>query len=82
MSGTTSVTVGDKGRIVVPAEVRGRRNWTAGTALVLIETEDGLLLTERETALQQIRALVGGAPLVDELIADRRREATVEDASA
>ena len=82
MSGTTSVVVGDKGRIVVPSEVRSRRNWTAGTALVLIETEDGLLLTERDTALQRIRALVGEAPLVDELIADRRRAAADEDASS
>lgn len=82
MSDTTSVIVGDKGRIVVPSQVRSRRNWTPGTALVLIETEDGLLLTERETALRRIRALVGGAPLVDELIAERRREAAVEDASA
>lgn len=81
MSGTTAVVVGDKGRIVVPSDVRNRRNWTAGTTLVLIETEDGLLLTERATALRRIRSLLDGAPLVDELIADRRREADAEDAS-
>lgn len=79
MSGTTLVVVGDKGRIVVPAEVRSNRNWSAGTGLVLIETADGLLLTERETALKRIRATVGTAPLVDELIAERRREAADED---
>ncbi|MBW4042918.1 MAG: AbrB/MazE/SpoVT family DNA-binding domain-containing protein [Acidobacteria bacterium] len=81
MSGTTSVVVGDKGRIVVPAEVRARHNWAAGTELILVETDEGLLLTERSTALRRVRALVGGAPLVDDLLSERRREAEAEDAA-
>lgn len=81
MSGTTAVTVGDKGRIVVPSEVRSRRNWLPGTALILIETEDGLLLTERDTALRRIRSRVNGAPVLKELFAERRREAAAEDAA-
>ncbi len=81
MSGTTLVTVGDKGRIVVPSEIRAHRNWVAGTALVLVETEDGLLLTERATALRRIREHVAGAPLVGELLAERRTEAAAEDAA-
>ena len=81
MSGTTSVVVGDKGRIVVPAEVRARHNWSAGTELILVETDEGLLLTERSTALRRVRALVGGAPLVDDLLSERRDEAEAEDAA-
>lgn len=79
MNGTTSVVMGDRGQIELPSAVRSRRNWSAGTTLVLIETADGLLLTELQTALNRLRAAVGTAPLVDELIAERRREAADED---
>lgn len=79
MSGTQSVVVGDKGRIVVPAEVRARRNWVTGTPLVMVETPDGLLLTERASALRIIRERLAGHDLVEELIADRRAEAGAED---
>lgn len=79
MSGTQSVVVGDKGRIVVPAEVRARRHWTAGTELVLMETADGLLLTERPTAIRLVRQRLAGHDLLGELIAERRAEAAAED---
>ena len=44
MSATTAVVLGDEGDIVVPAEIRERRNWSVGTQLVLVQTPDGLLL--------------------------------------
>ncbi|WP_375400457.1 AbrB/MazE/SpoVT family DNA-binding domain-containing protein [uncultured Amnibacterium sp.] len=72
MSGSSSVVLGDKGRIVVPSEVRERRHWKQGTTLILVETPDGLLLTERDTALKVIREKLAGRPLVDELLAERR----------
>lgn len=78
MSGTSSVVLGDKGRIVVPATIRERRNWGHGTTLILVETADGLLLTERATALRLIRERLAGAPLVDELIAEHRAEAAAD----
>lgn len=79
MRGTTAVVVGDQGSVVVPADVRARRSWTAGTELLFVETDEGMLLTERATALRRIRALVGGAALADELLAERRLEAQAED---
>lgn len=79
MSGTQAVVLGDKGRIVVPAEVRARRQWNQGTTLVLIETPDGLLLTERRTALRLVRERLHGVDLVSELLADRRAQAERED---
>ncbi|MFD1723099.1 AbrB/MazE/SpoVT family DNA-binding domain-containing protein [Amnibacterium endophyticum] len=79
MSGTQSVVVGDKGRIVVPAEVRAARNWTAGTVLVLVETPDGLLLTERGSALRMVRERLRGRSLVDELEGERRDAARAEE---
>ena len=82
MSATSSVVLGDKGRIVVPAAVRERRNWRQGTTLLLIETPEGVLLTERATALKLVRAKLRGQPLVDELIAERRAEAAADDAQS
>jgi AbrB family looped-hinge helix DNA binding protein len=82
MSDTSSVVLGDKGRIVVPAAVRARRNWQQGTTLLLIETPEGMLLTERATALKLIREKLRGQPLVDELIAERRAEAAADDAES
>lgn len=43
MSGTSNVTMGDRGRLVVPADVRKRRGLTEGTPLVLVDTDDGIV---------------------------------------
>ena len=40
----TSTTLSTKGQIILPAEVRRRRGWGAGTRLVIEETPDGVLL--------------------------------------
>lgn len=81
MSDSASVVLGVDGQIVVPSAVRTRRNWPDGTVLLLTETEDGLLLTARSTALGRVHRLLTGAPLIEELIADRRRESAAEDAT-
>lgn len=39
MSSTHLVRVGDKGRTVVPSEVRERFGWTEGTTLIAVESE-------------------------------------------
>lgn len=81
MSGPQSVVVGDKGRIVVPAEVRARLNWVTGTVLVMIETPEGMLLTDRPTALRVVRERLAGHDLVNDLLAERRREAADDEAA-
>ncbi|WP_375406167.1 AbrB/MazE/SpoVT family DNA-binding domain-containing protein [uncultured Amnibacterium sp.] len=78
VSGSSRVVLGDKGRIVVPAAVRERRHWTPGTTLILVEAPNGLLLTDRDTALQMVREKLADRPLVDELLADRRAEAAAD----
>lgn len=70
--------LGEKGRIVVPSGVRARRHWTQGTTLILVETPDGLLLTDRDTALRMVREQLTGRSLVDELIGERRAEADAD----
>lgn len=79
MSESTRVVLDEKGRIVVPSSIRERRHWNQDTVLVLVETADGLLLTERETALQMVRNKLAGRSLVDELTAERRAEARADD---
>jgi AbrB family looped-hinge helix DNA binding protein len=82
MSGTHHVVVGDRGRIVVPAEVRQRAGLNEGTPLVLIETPDGLILLTREQIKARVRADLSGLDLVEELLAERRAQADAEDDAA
>ena len=74
------MVVGDRGRIVVPAEVRERAGLEAGTPLVLLESSDGLVLLTRDQLRARVRGELGGLDLVAELLADRRRAAEREDA--
>jgi AbrB family looped-hinge helix DNA binding protein len=81
MSGTYYLVVGDRGRIVVPAEVRERAGLEAGTPLVLIEAPDGLILLTREQLKARVRAELAGLNLVNELLTERRAQADAEDAA-
>ncbi len=71
--------MGDRGRLVVPADVRQRAGLTEGTPLVLLETPNGLLLLTRQQLLARVRDEGAGADLVGELLADRRQAAEAED---
>jgi len=79
MRGTHSLVVGDRGRIVVPAEVRERAGLTTGTPLVLLETEAGLVLLTRDQLRARVRDELSGLDLVGELLASRRESAAMED---
>ena len=81
MSGTYTVTVGDRGRIVVPAEVRARAGLAEGTPLILLETPTGLVLLTRDQLRTRVRDELAGLDLVTELLADRRRASQSEDAA-
>lgn len=81
MSGTHTIVMGDRGRLVVPAEVRARAGLAEGTALVLLETPGGLVLMTREQLRARVRDELAGLDLVSTLLADRRREAAAEDAA-
>jgi AbrB family looped-hinge helix DNA binding protein len=75
------VVVGDRGRVVVPAEVRERAGLSEGTRLVLIETPNGLILLTREQLKARVRAELAGLDLVKELLDERRAQADAEDAA-
>lgn len=80
MSGTYQVVMGDRGRLVIPAELRERTGLTEGTALVLLETPTGLVLLTRPQLQELVRADLTGLDLVGELLAERRAEAAGEAA--
>ena len=73
--------MGDRGRIVVPADVRMRAGLDEGTPIVLVESDDGLVLLTREQLRARVRQNLAGLNLVDELLAERRLDAAREDAS-
>ena len=75
------MVVGDRGRVVVPAEVRERAGLREGTRLVLIETPNGLILLTREQLKARVRAELAGLDLVKELLDERRAQADAEDAA-
>jgi AbrB family looped-hinge helix DNA binding protein len=79
VSGTHTVVVGDRGRIVVPADVRERAGLTAGTPLVMLETPAGLVLLTREQLRVRVRDELSGLDLVGDLLEERRRAAREED---
>lgn len=75
MSGTHTIHMGDKGRIVVPAEVRERYGISAGVPLVLVETDGGLVILTRRQLRDRVQADLGGLDLAAELLDDRRQAA-------
>lgn len=79
MSGTDSIVVGDRGRLVVPAGIRERRGLAPGTPLIIFDTDDGLVLMTRAQLRARVRAELDGLNLVTELLAERRQVARHED---
>jgi AbrB family looped-hinge helix DNA binding protein len=78
-----TLRVGEKGRTVLPAELRGAAHIQAGDTLVA-RLEDGRLIIETRDAVRvRIRAAARKAKsdgqVVDRFLADRRQEAEAED---
>lgn len=70
-----TVRMGDRGRLVVPAELRERLGLHPGTVLVFIESSNGLVLLTRDQLKNRVCSEMEGLNLVDELLEDRRRQA-------
>jgi AbrB family looped-hinge helix DNA binding protein len=73
--------MGDRGRVVIPAELRERHHLDAGASLVLIETGRGLILIGRDQLKELVRGDLAGEGMLTELLADRRRQAAADDAA-
>ncbi len=77
-------TIGPGGRIVIPAAYREAMGLKEGDRIVLSFEDRELRIMSREAATKRAQDLVGSyvpedVSLVDELIAERRREAAHED---
>ena len=81
MSGTYQVVMGDRGRLVIPADLRERAGLAEGTPLILLESPTGLVLLTRPQLQELVRADLAGLDLVGELLAERHAEAVGEDAA-
>jgi AbrB family looped-hinge helix DNA binding protein len=79
------LTVGERGRLVLPAEVREKLKIKDGDRIALVLEKDGTMaLKTRDVAIRSLRGMfkhlaVPGKLASDELIAERRREAKMED---
>lgn len=78
------IKVGEDGSVVLPADVVRQMGLTPGSEVVLDVRPSGMLYAgSQDAAWQEARRLARkyippGVSLVDELIADRRREAELE----
>lgn len=75
MGGTYTSQVGDRGRLVIPAELRDHAGLREGTHVTLIETDRGIVILTRDQLRDWVRRDLEGLDLVGELLADRRRSA-------
>ncbi len=79
------VVVGDRGRVVLPSEVRSALGLVPGSRMLLSTEKDGSLrLRPYRSVADQGRGMLAGLEpagesMVDELLAERRREAVRED---
>ncbi len=71
MSGTHSFTIGNRGRVVLPIELRQSRGWSDGTVMFAVETAQGVQLMSRDELRDQLAEEMRGPSLADELIAER-----------
>lgn len=73
--------MGDRGRLVIPADLRDRLHLTAGATLLVVETRRGVLLLTREQARELVREDLDGIDPLGELLSDRRAAAAADDAA-
>ncbi|HEV7671422.1 MAG TPA: AbrB/MazE/SpoVT family DNA-binding domain-containing protein [Thermoanaerobaculia bacterium] len=78
---TVLVTVGEQGRLVIPAAIRRKMHLSSGETLVAFVEDNRLVLERRSAILERLKARFAGigVSLADELIAERRAEAAKED---
>ena len=58
--------------------VRARHGWDAGTFLVAVDTDAGLIVMSTDEALAWLQSRLAGRDLVAELLAERRTEVEQE----
>jgi AbrB family looped-hinge helix DNA binding protein len=77
MSDTNVLSVGPKGRVVIPVEIRRQLGLEEGSQLVALVEGEGVLLLPRDAVKQRLRGIFAGVrtSMAEELIRDRRAAA-------
>lgn len=80
MSVTSTVLVGPKGRLVIPAEIRRELGITEGSELVALVEGEAVVLVPRSAIKSRLRSMFAGVEgsMREELVAERRVEAERE----
>jgi AbrB family looped-hinge helix DNA binding protein len=83
MLSETKLRVNENGRLVIPAAIRKALGINPGDVVVLRVEDDELRITTMKKRIEQAQRVIRkyvkpGVSLVDELLADRRREAKNE----
>jgi AbrB family looped-hinge helix DNA binding protein len=83
MGDTQILSVGQKGRVVIPVEIRRRLGLAVGSQLVAVVEGDGVLLLPRAAIKKRLRGMFAdvGASMATELLRDRRAAAAEESRS-
>ena len=79
MTGTHSFIVGDRGRVVLPSQLRKHRGWPEGTTLVAIETATGVVVASRDELESIVEKQLAGVDLVAQLLEERRASAALDE---
>jgi len=80
MSDTNVLSVGPKGRVVIPVEIRRQLGLEEGSQLVALVEGEGVLLLPRAAVKERLRGIFAGVrtSMAEELIRDRRAAAAKE----
>jgi len=76
------ITMGDRGRLVIPADIRASSNLAEGTDLVVVDSGCGIVLLTPEQLRDRVRRDLAGLDLGGELLAERAETAAMEDSGA
>ena len=84
MGGTHVVSVGPKGRVVIPVELRRELGIREGSELVALVEGEAVVLVPRSAIKSRLRSMFAdvGVSMREELLEDRRREASRESGTA
>ena len=74
---TKKVELGQKGRVVIPKEIRDLLEVSEGDELLFMILDGEVKLTTRKALIRKLRGkyAIPGRSIVDEFLADRRAEA-------
>jgi AbrB family looped-hinge helix DNA binding protein len=77
-----TIVMGKQGRVVIPADIRGQLGLSPGDRLHLHLSGTRLVIERPEDAVRELRQLAAAISptrsLVEELLADRRADLTLE----